>query len=182
VDAASFLEKLSLEDESKLPDTVVHGTFHAAWPAILASGGLRCMGRNQVHFATGPPLDSVLDEGAKGLDGEKVISGMRRDAQVLIYVDLRKALAAGCPFWRSENGVILSEGMATGEGDAKQGVVPVEFFDVAVEKKQGMGKIWERGVEIQALPEDLIKKGNPKGKRGSDKNKEKKKVDTDAQS
>jgi 2'-phosphotransferase len=56
----------------------------------------------------------LLDNGRDLQNG--VISGMRRDAQVLIYIDLKRALAAGCPFWRSENGVILSEGMDTGEG------------------------------------------------------------------
>ncbi|KAE8357089.1 KptA family-domain-containing protein [Aspergillus caelatus] len=175
VDAASFLEKLSLDDEAKLPDTVVHGTFHAAWPAILASGGLRSMGRNQVHFATGPSVESVLAQGAQGAKevtgdhGEKVISGMRRDAQVLIYINLRTALAAGCPFWRSENGVILSEGMVV---NGSSGVVPVEFFDVVVERKHGLGKIWEGGKEVQALPEELMKQGNPKGRRNANKKKE----------
>lgn len=41
VEAESLLEKITLEDKSKLPKTVVHGTFHAAWPAILKSGGLK---------------------------------------------------------------------------------------------------------------------------------------------
>jgi 2'-phosphotransferase len=119
VDAASFLEPLSLSNESKLPDTVVHGTFHSTWPLILQSGGLRCMGRNHIHFATGPSLESVLAVHGKDVaqencksDESRVISGMRRDAQVLIYIDVRKALAAGIPFWRSENGVILSEGIS----------------------------------------------------------------------
>jgi 2'-phosphotransferase len=171
VDAASFLEPLALADESKLPDTVVHGTFHGAWPAILQSGGLRCMGRNHVHFATGPSMESVLaaqqedvQKNAKK-DGQ-VISGMRKDAQVLIYIDLRKALAAGCPFWRSENGVILSEGLPVVEQGATgstQKVVSVDFFDVVVEKKVGLGKIWERGQVLQELPEKLTNRGTPKG-------------------
>ncbi|KAE8375628.1 KptA family-domain-containing protein [Aspergillus bertholletiae] len=172
VNAAAFLEKLSLDDAAKLPDTVVHGTFYAVWPAILASGGLKCMGRNQVHFATGPSVESALAQGAQGAKevtgdhGEKVISGMRRDAQVLVYIDLKKALAAGCPFWRSENGVILSEGMVV---EGSSGIVPVEFFDVVVEKKHGLGKIWEGGKEIQALPVELLKQGNPKGRRNANK-------------
>ncbi|KAJ5676257.1 hypothetical protein N7462_009154 [Penicillium macrosclerotiorum] len=177
VEAASFLEPLSLADESKLPDTVVHGTFHGSWADILHSGGLRCMGRNHVHFATGPSLASVL--AAQGIarelnaapdDTNQVISGMRRDAQVLIYLDLKKALAAGCPFWRSENGVILSEGVpvASGQNDADGNlhkVVPVEFFDVVVERKAGLGKLWERGEMLQELPAHLTKKGTPKHRR-----------------
>ncbi|KAI9928883.1 hypothetical protein ASPWEDRAFT_36699 [Aspergillus wentii DTO 134E9] len=179
VDAASFLEKLTLSDASTLPDTVVHGTFHSAWPLILKSEGLRCMGRNHIHFATGPSLESVLPgpvdataESAKDalqLNDGRVISGMRRDAQVLIFIDIRKALAAGCPFWRSENGVILSEGMPAGEtaddNETKQKVVPLEFFDVVVERTAGMGKIWEDGKTLQEIPVELLKRGNPKGRR-----------------
>lgn len=172
VEAASLLEPLSLSDESKLPETVVHGTFYGAWPAILQSGGLQCMGRNHVHFATGPSLESVLaapKENVQRNDSkDQVISGMRKDAQVLIYIDLKKALAAGCPFWRSENGVILSEGIPVNqaEGDTKdqqQKLVSVEFFDVVVEKKAGLGKIWERGEVLQELPANLTSKGTPKG-------------------
>ncbi|KAJ5156218.1 hypothetical protein N7492_009021 [Penicillium capsulatum] len=178
VDAASFLEPLSLADESKLPDTVVHGTFYGSWNAILQSGGLRCMGRNHVHFATGPTLESVLaaqqrtkteSQPPTNKNEKTVISGMRWDAQVLIYIDLRKALAAGCPFWRSENGVVLSEGLPVGKGrdDANgdpQRIVSVDFFDVVVERRAGLGKLWERGQTLQELPDHLAKKGIPKGK------------------
>lgn len=184
VDAATFLEKLSLSEEDKLPSTVVHGTYHSAWPAILESGGLHCMGRNHVHFATGPTLESVLPlhtdgtshtvEGLKslGLDDGRVISGMRRDAQVLIYIDLRKALEAGCPFWRSENGVILSEGLASSKDDGngnQLSFVPLDFFDVVVERKAGLGKIWEAGKSVQELPAELTKKWNPKVKNNDKK-------------
>lgn len=136
------------------------------------------MSRNHVHFATGPSFESIMPDGRDGkvnlLDNGKdlqngVISGMRRDAQVLIYIDLKRALAAGCPFWRSENGVILSEGMDTGErGDdegTKQRVVPLEFFDIAVERKAGLGILFENGKVIQELPLELAEKRHPKGKR-----------------
>jgi 2'-phosphotransferase len=178
VDAASFLEPLSLSDESKIPDTVVHGTFHSTWPLILQSGGLRCMGRNHIHFATGPSLDSVLalhnGDAAQGTpkpDESRVISGMRRDAQVLIYIDIRKALAAGVPFWRSENGVILSEGMLVSNNgeDGKKGeeqkFVSLNFFDVVAERKISLGKLWERGEVLKELPASLTNKGNPKARR-----------------
>ncbi|KAJ5294398.1 hypothetical protein N7508_009219 [Penicillium antarcticum] len=172
VEAASFLEPLSLDDESKLPDTVVHGTFWSTWPVILQSGGLRCMGRNHIHFATGPSLEVVLAQDKDALPAQpasgeaQVISGMRRDAQVLIYVDIRKALAAGIPFWRSENGVILSEGIPVPKEDEKGEVakfVSLGFFDVVVERKAGLGKLWERGQVLQELPGHLANKGNPKG-------------------
>lgn len=185
VDAASFLEKLSLsDDESTLPTTVVHGTYHATWPLIVKSGGLRCMTRNHVHFATGPSLESVLSriketttshaaDGRAEAEDSRVISGMRRDAQVLIYIDLKKALAAGCPFWRSENGVILSEGLSTAAAGEEQNsnasqqqqkIVPLDFFDVVVERKRGLGVLWENGKEVQELPAELTTQRNPKGK------------------
>ncbi|KAL1971097.1 hypothetical protein VTN77DRAFT_48 [Rasamsonia byssochlamydoides] len=185
VDTTLFLERLTLadpEDKSAppLPDTVVHGTYHGAWPLILASGGLKSMGRTQVHFATGPSLDEVLPNGRQGptakldpdLTKQSVISGMRSDAQILIYIDLKKALAAGCPFYRSENGVILSEGIdVVGKenedksDETKQKVVPLEFFDVVVERKVGLGILWENGRVVQELPAELASKKNPKGVR-----------------
>ncbi|KKZ58456.1 hypothetical protein EMCG_00947 [[Emmonsia] crescens] len=200
IEAASLLQKLSLtagstDDPSTpppLPDTVVHGTYHAAWPSILASGGLKCMSRNHIHFATGPALSSVLPEGrggpvvvtppGLGAGTGGVISGMRADAQILIYVDLKKALEAGVPFWRSENGVILSEGMdldlegegrgegeGEGEGEAsgRKGV-GLEFFDVVVERKNGLGVLWDRekGGLVQETPEWMLKAKNPKGGAG----------------
>ncbi|KAL1961356.1 hypothetical protein VTO42DRAFT_84 [Malbranchea cinnamomea] len=175
VDTASLLQRLTLDDgEAALPDTVVHGTYHAAWPKILASGGLRCMGRNHVHFASGPPLSAVLPDGIHGRVAalpsqgkhEGVISGMRADAQILIYIDLKRALRAGCPFWVSENGVILSEGMAREEEEegGKEKVVPLEFFDVVVERKNGLGVLWEGGRLVKETPEWMLNAKAPAGK------------------
>ncbi|KAL4955882.1 KptA family-domain-containing protein [Aspergillus filifer] len=183
---SGLLEKLSLDQPDKLPETVVHGTYHSTWPVILKSGGLKAMGRNHAHFATGPAVADVLgsistsavDGDDKGKEKEKekggsgpgsagkVISGMRGDAQVLIYIDIKRALAGGVPYWRSENGVILSEGVNTdnGAGPDGGGVIPVEYFDVVVERKKGLGKIWENGKVLQELPEELTKRGNPKGR------------------
>ncbi|GAM39135.1 tRNA splicing 2'-phosphotransferase [Talaromyces pinophilus] len=172
VDTTLFLEKLSLEDTSKLPDTVVHGTYHGAWPLILASGGLRAMSRLQVHFATGPTLDEVFPNGRDAplakLDPRSkatVISGMRSDAEILIYIDIRRALEAGCPFYRSENGVILSEGMGTGD-NGEEKIVSIDFFDLVVERKAGLGVLWEDGRVVQELPSHLAEKKNPKALRG----------------
>ena len=39
---------------------------------------------------------------------------MRASAQILIHIDLPKALAAGIPFSLSDNGVVLSAGDARG--------------------------------------------------------------------
>jgi 2'-phosphotransferase len=98
---------------------------------------------------------------------------MRWDTTILIYIDIKKALTAGCPFWRSENGVILSEGIDTreqveGVGDnkndqnARKKVVPLEFFDVVVERGKGLGILWENGKQVQELPSGLASQRNPK--------------------
>jgi RNA:NAD 2'-phosphotransferase (TPT1/KptA family) len=57
------------------------------------------MNRCHIHFATGLP----------GENG--VVSGMRRSSEVLIFIDLHKAITDGVPFYISENSVILCPGL-----------------------------------------------------------------------
>lgn len=136
----NLLTPITLSTPSTIPTTCVHGTFYGSWNAILRSGGLKRMGRNHVHFAEGPGLSEVgLDERGEKVSGDggqsggvgrkEVISGMRRDAQLLIYVDVKKAMEGekDMEWWRSENGVILTEGVevvpeieADGDGDADE--------------------------------------------------------------
>lgn len=52
---------------------------------------------------------------------------MRNSAQVLIYIDLERALEAGIKFYLSENGVVLSEGNAAG-------VIPPAYFAKVIDK------------------------------------------------
>ena len=123
VEEEGLLEPITLDSE--LPTTVVHGTTHRAWPHILSSGGLKKMTRNHVHFASGlpsgfEPLEGVNDTQSEA-QKEPVISGMRNSSSVLVFVDLKKALEGGLKFWKSANGVILSEG-------DENGVVPVAYF------------------------------------------------------
>ncbi|KAL2156059.1 hypothetical protein VTH82DRAFT_804 [Thermothelomyces myriococcoides] len=131
-----------------IPPVVVHGTYFAFWPAIVASGGLRPMGRNHVHFSTGLP------EEAGG-----VISGMRRDAELLVYVDVAASLRDGAMrWWISDNGVVLTEGNA-------DGLVPLRYFKEVVGRRQGVGLLWKDGQKVADLPEGL-KVRAPPGKRG----------------
>lgn len=60
------------------------------------------MKRQHIHLAKGTPCDRA------------VISGMRRNAQVHVFVALDKALAGGLKFYESENGVILTAGNENG--------------------------------------------------------------------
>ena len=178
VEAENLLTPITLEDEASVPETVVHGTFYGAWESILRDGGLRGMGRNHVHFSSGLPLQEVLrsleDAGggiggngkgrlSKLMDESRVISGMRRDAQILIYIDVKKALREeeGMKWWRSDNGVILTEGI--------EGLVGMGYWTKAIEVKEGYGVLWERGEDgvgkvVKELPGHLKGRAMPMGK------------------
>jgi 2'-phosphotransferase len=98
--------------------TIIHGTNVKAWTLISKNPhGLSRMQRNHIHFATG-----LLGE-------EGVISGMRYNCTVLIYIDLERALKDGILFFKSENGVVLTEGL-NGEG-----YLPKEYFSKVVTTK-----------------------------------------------
>lgn len=86
----------------------VHGTYRKNLDSILGAG-LKRMKRLHVHFSCGLPTDG------------EVISGMRRDVNVLIFLDVRKALEEGMKLYISENKVILTEGF--------DGVVPPKYFE-----------------------------------------------------
>ena len=133
VDEDGLLESITIDSE--LPSTVVHGTTTKAWPLILSSGGLKKMTRNHVHFAPGLPagFKSLAEAAATGdeVKKEPVISGMRNSSSVLIYIDIKAALEGGIKFWRSANGVILSEGN-------EKGLVPVEYFRRVEERRAGI--------------------------------------------
>ena len=115
------------------------------------------MRRNHIHFAPG------LLAGLKSstTTSSKVISGMRRDAQLLFYINLPKAIAAGIPFWKSENDVILSEG-----DPQKNGVLGMEYVDKIEDIGSAqLGIIWEQGKGLlKALPQSLKNRGPPRGK------------------
>ncbi|KAI0630621.1 KptA family-domain-containing protein [Trametes polyzona] len=85
----------------------VHGTTKRAWEAIKDQG-LSKMTRNHIHLA-------------QGVAGSGVISGMRSSSQILIYVDVQKAIDAGYKFYISANGVVLTEG-------DERGFLPTQFF------------------------------------------------------
>ncbi|KAF8463119.1 KptA family-domain-containing protein [Kalaharituber pfeilii] len=144
---------------SNLPALCVHGTFYAFFQPILDSGGLKTMGRTHIHFARGLP-EGFHSDSSSGIS--KVISGLRTDAQLLFYIDLPAALAAGIPFWESENEVILSE------GDPKQGgLLGMEFVEKVVDVGSAhLGMMWQRG---QGLLKELPAKLKGRAPRGKEK-------------
>ena len=97
------------QNAEEIDHDVIHGTYRKCWPEILKSGGLNKMKRNHIHFAKGLPGDSG------------VISGMRQNAQVRIYIDVAEAMKAGFEFYESTNGVILCPG-------DENGTLPSKFF------------------------------------------------------
>jgi 2'-phosphotransferase len=104
-------EPLTLETA---PEVAVHGSYVEHVQAILEQG-LSRMGRHHVHLA-------------KGLFGEKgVISGMRPNAEVFVWVNVHEAIKGGLTFYESANGVILCGGR---DGD---GIIPPAFFSFVVE-------------------------------------------------
>ncbi|KAF2183151.1 hypothetical protein K469DRAFT_711102 [Zopfia rhizophila CBS 207.26] len=129
--------------EDSVPDMVVHGTDEKAWRLILKSGGLRRMARNHIHFASGLPKGfkpmEQTEAGDVVKDAPPVISGMRNSSTVLVYLDIQAAMASGIKFYRSENGVILTE------GDDK-GFVPYQFFKRVENRKKGGGVLMKDGV------------------------------------
>ncbi|CAK1354971.1 tRNA 2'-phosphotransferase 1 [Cercospora beticola] len=132
--------------EENMPSQAIHGTTHSAYIKILASGGLKPMTRNHVHFASGIPagFKSVVDVPNAEDAAAPVISGMRNSSTILIYLDLQKAMQSGIKFWLSDNGVILSEGNANG-------LVPVEVFK-RVEDRTGAGVLVADGEIVKEAP------------------------------
>ena len=129
-------------ESGNIPQMVVHGTRRDYWGKILDSGGLKPMGRNHVHFATGVPdsikaafgkakglqkqAEAANDHVVGALPGKKnaplIVSGMRETSTILMFLDLRKAMDKGLAFYLSENGVVLCEGDA-------QGIIGLELFE-----------------------------------------------------
>ncbi|XP_075074053.1 uncharacterized protein LOC107773662 [Nicotiana tabacum] len=105
VETQSLLKPILSADEVPV---CVHGTYKKNLESILEHG-LKRMKRLHVHFSCGLPTDG------------EVISGMRRDVNVLIFLDVRRALEDGMKLYISDNRVILTEGF--------DGTVPVRYFE-----------------------------------------------------
>ena len=96
------------------------------------------MSRNHIHFSKGLPEDTAAD----------VISGMRNDAELLFYIDVQKSMNDGVEWWISDNGVVLTEG-------DKEGKIGPKYWKKVVGRKGGVGTLWEDGVEVAQMPEDV---------------------------
>lgn len=102
VSAEKLLSRI--ESPTDIPNAI-HGTTPEALHFIL-EGGLCRMTRNNIHFA--------MMRSTK--------AGIRKTSTVFIYIDIKRAMEAGIPFYISDNGVVLSPGM----GDT--GCISPEYF------------------------------------------------------
>lgn len=84
------------------PAEAVHGSYLRNWSSIQQQG-LNRMKRTHIHLAPGLPGE------------EDVISGMRKDCDLAVFIDVPKALADGIEFFWSDNGVLLTAGDAEGK-------------------------------------------------------------------
>ncbi|CAK7325502.1 unnamed protein product [Dovyalis caffra] len=110
VESGSLLEPILSPEEITVS---VHGTYKKNLDSILESG-LKRMKRLHVHFSCGLPTDG------------EVISGMRRDVNCLIFLDVRKALEVlelhqnpvveGPPMKKNTKSDNLILGSAAGQG------------------------------------------------------------------
>lgn len=91
---------------------VVHGTYENVIHGILEKG-LSRMGRNHIHFAM----------------GENVISGMRKSAEIKIYIRMNVAMQDGIAFYTSKNGVVLTKG--------KDGLLDKKYFEKVLRVRDG---------------------------------------------
>ncbi|KAI8353733.1 putative tRNA 2'-phosphotransferase [Mortierella sp. GBAus27b] len=105
-----------ITDAAQIP-TAVHGTMFSKW-RLIHEHGLSKMNRNHIHLAIGLP-------GEIG-----VISGMRNNTDLYIYINTAKAIQDGIKFYKTSNNVILSDGK---DGD---GIIPPRYF-VKVQRSSG---------------------------------------------
>ena len=86
-------------------NNVVHSTFKKNYK-LIKNDGLCRMSRNHIHFAK----------------SKNVSSGIRKNAEVYIYIDVKRAMENGIKFYESDNGVILSPGLG------EDGIIIPEYF------------------------------------------------------
>lgn len=90
---------------------IYHGTYKTKLPIIKSSGGLSRMNRNHIHLTC---------------DQYATCSGIRYNANVLVYIDASKCIEHGIVFYKSLNNVILTSG-------DKDGKISWEFIDRIVD-------------------------------------------------
>lgn len=88
----------------------IHGT-ETKFLKSICDNGLNRMKRKHIHFV-------------EEIDRTKQISGFKQKSDVAIYIDMQKCMNDGMVFYKSANGVILSEGF--------NGVIEPKYFQQIV--------------------------------------------------
>lgn len=96
ISAVSQLELIPITDYTQF-ENIIHGTYFQYWNSIKEKG-LHRKTRNHIHLTFGVPTDL------------SVVSGIRKSAEIYIYINLQKAFAEGLLFFLSSNKVVLSSG------------------------------------------------------------------------
>lgn len=100
------LVPLDFDDTMKIP-FAIHGTYWKAWEKIRDLGLKRQPGKAYLDFQSGK-IDEVdnFEELVK-----KFSAGSKNNCEVLVYIDLAKAISNGIPFMKNiTNGKVLSPG------------------------------------------------------------------------
>jgi 2'-phosphotransferase len=112
IDDDQALQRLE-PDSDDMPENCVHGTYLKYLDSIcseglLAGGGQGHKSRNHVHFQSFAPWDGRRKP------------GMKSDCEIAIWVDVKRAIRDGVPFFKSTNGYILSPG--------DNGIIDTKYF------------------------------------------------------
>lgn len=95
-------------------------------------------GRNHVHFASQIPREG------------KVISGMRQDCEIAVYLDIDKALLSDMRLFLGSNGVILTPGF--------DGVIPVVCLERIVCLSTG-AVLWSQPSSVSVVEPSIVAGG-----------------------
>ena len=116
----------------------VHGTYLKYYAGIRKAGGLRVggergvHGRNHVHFVPKEPFDP------------SIISGMRHDCDMAIWIDLKWTIADGFVWYKSRNDVLLTRGDENDLVSWKYFMKVVNLWTGVVLWSRNEGQSWRR--------------------------------------
>ncbi|KAJ7603988.1 KptA family-domain-containing protein [Mycena polygramma] len=126
------LDLKRIRSAKELP-VAFHGTSLSAWQTIAQQPGLHRMSRNFIHLA-------------KGVVGD-MVNGMSSPSEVLLTIDVARALEADIKFYKSPKGVILTPGNEMGYLE-RRFFMRVERVKVTTNPVPG----WERREEDTEKP------------------------------
>lgn len=101
-------------------DVVVHSTTEEAYE-VIKTIGLNKMERTHIHCAISDDF----------IEGNKEQSGIRRNRDILIYLDMKSAMDDGIEFFISDNKVVMTKGV--------EGVLDKKYFSKVIDKRSGKG-------------------------------------------